>query len=128
MIFMVELCDIYLICVVGKWMDIIRLITIINHPTEMWNSNVQFSIDPYAKLKYWTFQVKNLIPSTKYMKKLTFEPFKSHISNLGQVYVLRIKIEWPTWEFQLSNDLAFQMPTSSHTKPNEQIIIIYFHW
>ena len=94
----------------------------------MWNSKVQFKIDPYAQLKNWTFQVKNLIPSTKYMKKLTFEPFKSHISNLGQVYVLRIKIEWPTWEFQLSNDLAFQMPTSSHTKPNEQIIIIYFHW
>ena len=121
-----ELRDIYLIGVVGKWMDIICLITIINHPTEMWNSKVQFKIDPYAQLKNWTFQVKNLIPSTKYMKKLTFEPFKSHISNLGQV--LRIKIEWPTWEFQLSNDLAFQMPTSSHTKPNEQIIIIYFHW
>ena len=65
-----ELRDIYLIGVVGKWMDIICLITIINHPTEMWNSKVQFKIDPYAQLKNWTFQVKNLIPSTKYMKKL----------------------------------------------------------
>ena len=111
-----ELHDIYLIGVVGKWMDIICLITIINHPTEMWNSKVQFKIDPYAQLKNWTFQVKNLIPSTKYMKKLTFEPFKSQISNLGQVSW--IKIEWPTWEFRLWNDLAFQMPTSSCTKPN----------
>ena len=46
MIFMVELCDIYLICVVGKWMDIIRLIAIINHPTKMRNRKVKFKIDP----------------------------------------------------------------------------------
>ena len=46
MIFMVELCDIYLIFVARKWMDIICLITIINHPTEMRNSKVQFKIDP----------------------------------------------------------------------------------
>ena len=42
-----------------------------------------------AQFKCRTFHVPNLIPSIKYLKRLTFEPIKSD-SNLGRL------IEWPT--------------------------------
>ena len=83
-----------------------------HHKSSHWNvkHKVQFKIDPYAQLKYWTFQVKNLIPSTKYMKKLTFEPLKSHISNLGQVPW--IKIECPHGNFDCGMTWHFKRWTS----------------
>ena len=38
----------------------------------------------YAQFKHRTSHVPNLIPSSKYRKRLTFESIKSNTSNLGQ--------------------------------------------
>ena len=38
----------------------------------------------YGQFKHRTSHVPNLIPSVKYMKRLTFESIKSNTSNLGR--------------------------------------------